>query len=305
MRGKATVLCRICYAAKRMKKKLFILFGVVLIFSGLFFLFGSRVLGVFFPKKEYVLTRSESSVHRFRDSSTRLDAIRVKVFYAVPRNRTGDIPNDWKTPIEEALRRAVSFHSLQFRGKSSLAFDVYPKPVILDEESHFYNTDITARGNPHALISVAEELDRRVFQPDGDLYDAGFSAFKKGEYPVFGIIYEGVGASGGIIQDSPKQSAGEVARELKLPEFLIFKVHVPSANGFFILSRDFLTDAEYRVNSATLLYHEFSHTMAIPDGNDLDNGASYTADIIGDGRRKPLLRTYLSRDILSGMGLVE
>lgn len=255
--------------------------------------------------KEPVSVRSESKIHAFHNPETNLEKIRIRAFYAVPQNKTADIFSGWKETAETAVVKAAEFHRVQFREKSVLVYDIYPEPVILEKNNIFYDTESTKHGNPKALINIANELERRVFKKDGDLYIENFGKKNASEYSVIGIIYEGVGAAGGVIYESELESTGDIAKKLGLPESVIYKVDVESADGFFILSRSFLTEAEYRFNGITNFYHEFAHTFGLPDGYDLETGISQTFDIMGEGRKKPIDTIYLDRKFTRAMGLVE
>ena len=255
--------------------------------------------------KEPTTVRSESKIHAFHNPDSNLEKIRIRAFYVVPQNKTADAVSNWKEFLETSLAKAAEFHKIQFREKSALNYDIYPEPVILEKNNIFYDTKTTKYGNPKALIGIANELEKRVFRKDGDLYNENFSQRSASEYPVLGIIYEGVGAAGGVIYESELESTVEIAKKLGLPESVIYKVDVESADGFFILSRTFLTDAEYRFNGVTNFYHEFAHTFGLPDGYDLETGVSSTFDIMGEGRKKPIEIMYLDRKFTRALGLVE
>lgn len=258
-----------------------------------------------FLLKEPSLVRSESIIHAYHNPEINLEKIRIKAFYAVPKNKTSEAILNWHDILDVSLIKSQAFHKIQFREKSFLLYDIYPEPVVLNENNIYYDTDSTKFGNPKALINIANELEKRVFKKNGDLYLEGFSQRNPSEYPVLGIIYEGVGAAGGVIHDSELESTEEIAKKLGLPESVIYKVDVKSADGFFILSRSFLTEAEYEFNGPTQFYHEFAHTFGLPDGYDLETGVSQTFDIMGEGRRKPIEIMYLDRKFTRAMGLVE
>lgn len=263
---------------------------------------------VLLPSLFYIETNRkapESKIHAFHNPDFNFEKIRIRAFYVVPKNKTADAVSNWKEVMETALKKASEFHQVQFREKSILVYDIYPEPVILKENNIYYDTESTKYGNPKALINIANELEKRVFKKEGDLYIENFSQRNASEYPVLGIIYEGVGAAGGVIYESELESTGDIARKLGLSESVIYKVDVESADGFFILSRSYLTDPEYRLNGATHFYHEFAHTFGLPDGYDLKTGVSSTFDIMGEGRKKPIDIMYLDRKFTRAMGLAE
>lgn len=180
--------------------------------------------------KEPALVRSESKIHAFHNPDSSLEKIRIRAFYVIPQNKTNDAVSNWKEALEAALTKAVEFHEVQFREKSALYYDIYPEPVILENNNIFYDTETTKYGNPKALINIANELEKRVFKKEGDLYMENFSQRNESEYPVLGIIYEGVGAAGGVIYESEFESTGEIAKKLGLPESVIYKVDVESSD---------------------------------------------------------------------------
>jgi len=260
---------------------------------------------VFSRQSEEAQPVIQSSPHFYKNSDVGIANIKIKMFYVVPKNRTSNIVTNWQNFIEEALAKTSKFHEIQFRGKSTIQYDIYPKPVILQESNQFYDTETTARGNPHALIAISEEIERRVFKKEGDLYDEKFAAAEKSEYPVLGLIYEGVGASGGVIYESDLETRSEIAKQLGLSESVIFIVEVESADGFFLLSRVFFTESQYRIFSSTLFYHEFAHTFGLPDQYDIENNVPSSNDIMGAGRKKPIEIMYLDRELTRDMGIVE
>lgn len=273
------------------------------------FAIGGVVVGVAYYVPAYLYQsdqqsqRSNQAAHVYGDLGKSIAAVRLKILYVVPKNKTAEINGRWNEAILAALEQAARFHALQFRGQSFLKYDLYNKPLILREDNLFYDTATTNRGNPRALIAVAQEIERRVFGPEGDLYDPDFALFGTNEYPVLGLVYEGLGASGGVIIESELESVSDIARQLGLPESVIFKVAVEKFDGFFLLSRAFLVDPQYRAFGASLFYHEFAHTFGLADQyNEFDQPSSY--DIMGSGRKQPLEATYIGRVFLKEMGVI-
>ncbi|MBI2013561.1 MAG: hypothetical protein HYS87_01920 [Candidatus Colwellbacteria bacterium] len=205
--------------------------------------------------------------HLYRNSDANISKINLTVFYTVPKDK---MPYDFETvmaSLEPALEEASAFHSLQFVDKSWIQYSIYPTVLKLERDSFFYDTEDTSRGNPNALASITEEIK-----------DNNLIVEKKGEFTVLGIIYEGLGAAGALSEDS------------KL--------------GSFILSRDFITREEYVLSRSALLYHEFGHTLGIPDLYDLDTGEAFTSDIMGGGRQEPLEANYIEISTLKEMGVL-
>ena len=94
---------------------------------------------------------------------------------------------------------------------------------------------------------------------------------KDDEHRVALIVYEGVGASG--------------------------------ADGVALVSRVFLTDPRYQDNGATILAHEFYHTLGLPDDYDLTTAVAFSEDIMGLGRERQLEKTFIKKDFLKKLGI--
>ena len=252
-------------------------------------------------KTDVSFLASATGPHFFQDPSRSLKNIVIFGFYFVPKNKLIHLNGDWKAQAESNLEKLKNFHALQFRGKSQVRYELYPDPVIGREENLFYDTEITQGGNPRALISVAEELEKRIFKPDGDLHNPNFKR-QAGEYPVSAIFYEGVGAAGGAIQDSQLNFPVEIAESLGIPESAIFILDVESVNGLLLVNREYLS-GERGPNGDSIFAHEFYHTLGAPDGYAHESGIAGTSDLMGLGRMRPLAHTYLDKETLKSFGL--
>lgn len=248
---------------------------------------------------------TEPVPHFYKDPTRPIETIRLKLVYAVPKNKIADLYADWRSRLEETLDEVVRFHHLQFRGLSKIVYDIFPEPVILENDNIFYDTERTDFGNPKALIAVSEEIEKRLFQSGGDLTREDFREAGEGEYPVLGLLYEGVGAAGGVIYESELESPREIAARLGIPESVVYVVRITSVDGFFILNRKFLSQAPERKRGSTLLYHEFAHTLGLPDEYDIESDVPSTNDIMGAGRKKSIEVTYLERDTLRELGVLR
>ncbi len=237
-------------------------------------------------------------IHVYKNPDASIGRIRVKAFYAVPNNKKADPA--WQNQLSRALDDSAKFHELQFHGLSKLNYDVFKAPVMLQHDDAFYDTTSTGAGNPHALINVGEELEQRVMRSSGDLYDAAFAATDPNEYNVMAILYEGVGASGGEIYQTALQSANQIAQKLGLPESIIYIVHIDSVSGFFIVNRNYLATEPLNISGESVFYHEFAHTIGLPDLFD-ENNAPFSNDIMGRGREKPIENTYIDKNFLKTM----
>lgn len=232
--------------------------------------------------------------HVYRSPERTIDRIKLNIFYAVPQDKRGLLKTNWSESIAKDLEDIVKFHAVQFRGFSQLREKIYATPILLDHESSFYDSEKTDGGNPHALVAVSEEIEKRVFRSGGDLYDADLAARTEGEYVVMGIVYEGVGASGGLIYDSPLTSASDIAAKIGVSESLVHIVDVTSAEGFFLVHSNEL--------GASTIYHEFAHAIGIAD--HYEGGEDFSEDIMGLGRQGAIRDTYIDRETLRDMGVL-
>lgn len=234
-----------------------------------------------------------SPPHLYSNSSVSIAEIRLFAFYFIPKNKKGSAFSTWKETLTENLEKLQKFHDLQFQGRSKISFEIYPEPVIGLKDNIEYDTDDTNRGNAHALLNIAEEINNRAL-----------IAKSAGAYPVLFILYEGVGASGGIIQESGHETKKEIAEEIEVPESLIYIVDITSVDGFFLLGRSFLSNQSANPNGATILGHEFYHTLGIEDSYDQTSelATTFSPDIMGSGRLRRLENTYISRETLKNLG---
>ncbi|MEK7561141.1 MAG: hypothetical protein AAB539_04275 [Patescibacteria group bacterium] len=268
------------------------------IFGGLFAM--SRTIGV--PAIYGTAMTPLARPHVYGRPERSIEEIRITAFYFVAKNKKDRIADNWRDALEKNLAALADFHALQLRGRSHISYRIYPAPVIGLEDNIFYDTDVTQRGNPHGLIHISEELDRRALRETGNLYDVGFAARPKNSYASLFILYEGVGASGGIIYESGEKSVEGIAAETGLSPDVIFIVGVKNADGFFLLNREFLMGS-YADIGGSLLAHEFYHTLGLPDGYTGTEATPTTSDIMGLGRMRPIERAYIGRETLENLGL--
>jgi len=243
-----------------------------------------------------------STLHFYGDPGHTLSDIVVYAVYFVPENKKALIAENWRGLLETNLAKLRAFHSLQFGERSQIQYSIYPDPIIGMSENVTYDMDDTTNGNSRALITVSQELEKRIFDSGGDRFRSDFAERPSNAHPVLMVLYEGVGASGGMIYNSEFESAAEIAKEHGLQESTVFVVNVASVDGFFLLNREFLS-GRYGPFGASLLAHEFYHTLGVPDQYAVPNGAPLSPDIMGSGRFVPIEKTYIGRDLLRNLGL--
>lgn len=198
--------------------------------------------------------------HYFEVSAVKIPQIKLEVIYFVPADM---VP---RTQFSEVLGKALAdiqaFHLREFRGLSALRYVLYPEAVVGRETTVYYEEGGTARGNPDALPKIIAELGKRMYRVEGDLYKQSFATRKSEELPIKIIVYQGVGASSGVLS--------------------------------VIVSYDYFTKTGY---GATTLYHEILHNLGVPDAYDYLTDVPHADDIMGAGRTKPLMETYVRDEI--------
>ena len=226
-----------------------------------------------------------ASAHVYARPEINLKDIQLDIFYTVPKNREAFDYDTLKSKLEIMMPKIASFHKSQFGDKSLLHYRIFSNIVTLQEEGIFYDTNDTRYGNPQALKNITLELEARVYDKEGDLYEEDFATpqnYNSESFRVIGIIYEGLGAAG--------------------------------TEGVVLLSRDWVTNKEkergseqpedeYKTINASLFYHEFGHAMGIPEGYDIYTNRPFTNDIMGSGRRAPIEGNYIDQATLKEMGV--
>lgn len=228
-----------------------------------FFFFGEKVMIIEKPA-------SEKSVYYYNNPQISLAKIKIRAFYFVPKDKKEEIYPGWPSVLEKALDELVSFHRAVFRGLSQVSFDIFPEAVVGMQNTFFYDTEKTDRGNPEALRNIYGEIGKRLLDPSGDLFNEDFVKNGKGERIVYCFVYQGVGAVG--------------------------------SENTMLVSLTYLTDENYKDVGTSVFYHEFAHTLGIPDHYD-ESGNPDSFDIMGFGLKRPLTFNYLDREILKAMGL--
>lgn len=212
-------------------------------------------------QNNYLTTYLPKGSQYYEDPSRPLDNIALKIVYAVPQDSQPALPENWLVLLDKLAGELTSFHQLQFVNASRLTVDILPEPYLLAHESIFYDTENTNYGNPSALTSISAELK--------DNLETWLYSQQDGRHTSLAIIYEGVGSSG--------------------------------MDGAMLFSRDYLTKQEYAYNRSARFYHEFAHTLGLPDLYDPKTNIPIKEGIMGAGRFLPLHFTYLEPDLLSKM----
>lgn len=215
---------------------------------------------IFFTSGVLISREAGKRLHYYLVPQVNVDRIKLEVVYFVPRDQTPD-PRFFET-LKQAFVQIQQFHLREFSGASSLRFTLRNAPVIGRETAEFYDGADTARGNPGALSRIFKETAERVWRKGGDSFDQQFTKRDEEELPVRVFVYQGVGASSGVLSA--------------------------------IVAYDYFTTTDH---GATTLYHELLHNLGIPDAYDYDTGAAQADDIMGAGRTKPLLNTYVRDEI--------
>ncbi len=257
-------------------KKSFWIFIIALVFLASAIFYYRQVK--FSKPSQKLANFSEQKIHYYKDENVDLTKIRIKAVYFVPKNKVSDTKSDWQNLLKNVLSRMAEFHKLQFKDLSQISFDIYPKMVLGLENNLVYDTKSTKFGNPRALLAVSGEIEKRIFNPKGDLYNKDFAKLEKNEFESLFIMYEGVAASG-------------VGKEGGLPTAFV--------------ARGFLTDKGYKVFGDSTFYHEFAHTIGILDLFDAKTNKPFSEDIMGSGRFRPLEINYIDARTKAEMGLAE
>lgn len=238
-------------------------------------------------QREPLFGASIGQVHHAQSHLIKLEKIRIKAFYFLPKDRQESKDPNWQSLMEDGLGKLKQFYTHQLHSASDIQFEIYPEPIIGLKNTADYNGLDTNRGNPNALISIQDELNQRLFLKTGDQYDKSFTKRTTGEYQVMAIMYEGVGSSALML------------RENDASDITVLDEGLPA----FLVSRYFLADEGYKDYGTTIFCHEFGHTLGLPDAYDLSTNQPLTEDIMGSGRFRPLDYAFLSQEPKKQLGL--
>lgn len=207
-----------------------------------------------------IVSQKTGAFHYYLVPEVKISGIKLEVIYFVPADQQSD-PRFHET-LKQTLVQMQNFHSREFKGLNALRFALYPRAVIGRESSSFYDGADTSRGNFGAMGRIFTETAARVYRRESDEYDAQFTKRKEGELPIRLFVYQGVGASSGTLS--------------------------------VIASYDYITQTEH---GATTLYHEILHNLGVPDAYDYETNAPQSDDIMGSGRTKSIMETYVRDEI--------
>lgn len=230
----------------------------------------------------------EVKIHLAGNPATSLKKVTAKIVYFMPKDLTGQTESDWRSVVDKTMRGEQEFYNFQLKNALRLNYEIYGSPVVGLENHLFYDSDVTDRGNPHALIAAREEVLKRIIAPTGDLYRADFVK-PSSDYEIIIIIYGGTGASAMIYKQG-----GNGEDVVKIED---------SGPPAIILSSAFLTSPLYREFGPTILAHEIGHAFGLDDSYDPNTGSNLGTDLMGEGRRRILSATYLSDENKKLLGL--
>lgn len=229
-----------------------LLFGVFVVRVILF----SRGEELFFPSQK---------IHYYGNPSRSVEQIRIKAVYMAPSEQ--DIADGWYAALQSSLAHISRFHQLQFLGKSSIVFDIYPEPLVAD----------IARG-PKKTVLPKTALDT-----------------------LRGVLKERINSSpdnfSGFIQSSPN--------EFVVTLFLVETEESYAQENSLVFSRRALTNEIYLRSGDALLYHAFAQTLGIPVSYDSERGTAISEDVMGYGKFRPLELNYIGTAVTRRMGLLE
>ena len=246
----------------------FVATGVIVIFVALL---AARL--IFFQDRNLPPILDFQRIHLYKNPTTVVENVRVFAFYAVPSDRAEAIYPGWRDLLFEALQRLSRFHEIQFVGKSHIQYDVFPEPIILDDEGGAYDAASPLDEHHVGLRRAFEEFERELTDPAGNDKVRKFLGTSRDQYRTLVFLYEGAGAYG--------------------------------KEGLAAISRRALTDSRYSAFGDSWLYHQFAHALGLPDQQDSTTGLATSDDIMGLGRHRPLDLNYIAPELTRGMGLVD
>lgn len=258
-----------------MRGRLAILIVLTLLISGFYYYSltytPKEKTGLYIPKKP--------SLHLANDNTKSIYDVNIKVVYFTPVDLEPLTNWEWKDGINKTMEDVARFYNLQLGNR--IRYNIYPNVVVGKETHAFYDGEKTDNGNPNALISVREEVLKRLFNKNGDLFDGEFLKLNKNTYEILLIIYEGTGASAMIYQNNDTSGTD------------VFRIETDGPPAI-ILSSAYLNSQYYIQFGSTILAHEIGHSFALSDSIDDVTNSYKDNDLMGAGRRRTIGQTYIS-----------
>lgn len=240
------------------------------------------------------MEQAKARFHLASDPGQTIAKIKIKAFYFVPFGEQPEDAKQWQSQLEESLKNTADFYTEQLNNSVNISWDIYPQAIIGEQAKIFYDTEDTNNGNPHALITVREELLRRFFTSPQNSNDADFVKVQNSEYLALAILYEGLGSSATLITSNTLLTSGIDSVSLQ-----------PGQPQAFLVSRYFFTGNSYKDYYNSIFAHEFGHILGLEDSFNLDSGETRDSDIMGSGRFRPLSITYLSQQNKIKLGITN
>lgn len=260
------------------------------------------------PVKVWGFTEDAPQVHYFDDESISLRNITVKVVYFMPQNsdykgmtaRYDDKvlvfkePNfgEWTRYFNEIIPLIEQFHSKEFNGLSTLQFTIFPEIVRGLHDKEIYEEDFIDIDRSEAAPKIESELQSRIFNEEGDLYDFSFAQKSADSFSVLLVVY--------------------VTDLRSIPEFFGAPIAgAASEEEAFTLIFSPVVDPNVSVSflpADLIIYHELMHAFGVPEQYDLKSAnpleqARKRDDVMGFVDNGPLDNTYIDMDIKTRMGL--
>ncbi len=221
-----------------------------------------------------------------------LHQVVIKAVYFVPKDRVVEIDTNVTQLLSGALQKSVDFYSLQLSKNIAFLVQVYPKPIIGKQSHLFYDSLDTSNGNPHALLSIRQEI-LEIFKAPGNVANSEFFRVDKDSFTGLFILHQGVGASATVLVPAGSAAGTDT--------IVLSGGDMPAA----LVAYGFLTKPSYKDYGVTIFTHEFGHLLGLQDHYDTKTGKAFEDDIMGSGRIRPLEFNYLSRSAKKLLGVSE
>jgi hypothetical protein len=223
-------------------------------------------------------------VHYANRPELPITRIYITALYFIPADRTSLQKSQWKEALDAALVQGMRFYRQQLPGLPEATINIHPEPVIGKDEHLVYDSLQTDGGNPHALLAIRQELQKR--------FNGYFVKPGPGEMRLVAVLYEGVGASAtlmGPADGSAFQGDAVMQTAEETPMFLV--------------SSSYLLSPVYTDYGYTIFTHELGHMWGLSDHYDIATGHPESLDIMGAGRFRRLDVAFLDATAKASMGV--